>query len=269
MGGFEFLDLLSLVDAMVRLEGDEIVLENVRVRDQASGQEREVTLRLRWGDPAGQTLALSGAVTTADLTSVRSTLRGVLTPVWRWLARASGAGEVQAGAGIVSEWERTSAEALVSGDQVIRGWMFAEEIGVPLAAVRVVLDGGSATTLPCCSARGDVAAAYPDNPNALGSGAALVVNYGNLTAGLRVLGLEIEAANGARLAFTRAITVLKFGRFDYLDQFELAQAAVRLEGEALVLTDVRVREETSGREKVLTLRFRWDTAPQGFVPGGQ
>ena len=42
VGGFEFLDLLSLADATARLEDDEIVLENVRVRDQASGQEREV-----------------------------------------------------------------------------------------------------------------------------------------------------------------------------------------------------------------------------------
>jgi len=94
VGGFEFLDLLSLADATVRLAGDEIVLEHVWVRDQAGGQEREVTLRLRW-DPSAQTLALSGAVITAELTSLRSTLRGVLTPLWRWLARASGAREVQ------------------------------------------------------------------------------------------------------------------------------------------------------------------------------
>jgi hypothetical protein len=264
VGGFEFLDLLSLADATVRLEDDEIVLENVRVRDKASGQEREVTLRLRW-DPNAQTLSLSGAITTASLTSLRSTLRGVLTPMWQWLARASGAREVQAGAGIVSEWESPSADALVSGVQVIRAWMFAEEVGVPIAAVRVVLDGRIATTLPCCSARGDVAAAFPDNPNALESGAALVVNYGNLTAGPHVLGLEIEAANGAMVAFTRAITALKIGGFDFLDQFDLSQAAVRLEGEEIALTDVRVREETSGHEKVLTLRFRWDTATQGFV----
>ena len=264
VGGFEFLDLLSLADATARLEGDEIVLDNVRVRDHASGQERAVTLRLRW-DPNAQTLSLSGAVTTASLTSLRSTLRGVLTPMWQWLARTSGAREVQAAAGIVSAWESPSADALVSGVQVMRGRMFAEEVGVPIAVVRVVVDGRIATTLPCCSARGDVAAAFPDNPNALDSGAALVVNYGNLTAGPHALGLEIEAANGAMLAFTRAITVLKIGGFDFLDQFDLSQATVRLEGEEIVLTDVRVREETSGREKVLTLRFRWDTAPQGFV----
>ena len=264
VGGFEFLDLLSLADATARLEGDEIVLENVWVRDKASGHERAVTLGLRW-DPNAQTLSLSEAVTTASLSSLRSTLRGVLTPMWQWLARASGAREVQAGAGIVSEWESPSAEALVSGVQVIRGWMFAEEVGVPIAVVRVVVDGRIATTLPCCSARGDVAAAFPDNPNALESGAALVVNYGNLTAGPHVLGLEIEAANGAMVAFTRDITVLKIGGFDYLDQFDLSQAAVHLEGEEIVLTDVRVREQTSGQEKVLTLRFRWDTAAQGFV----
>ena len=263
VGGFEFLDLLSLADATVRLEGDEIVLENVRVRDQASGQEREVTLRLRW-DPNAQTLSLSGAVTTAELTSLRSTLRGVLTPMWRWLARASGAREVQAGAGIVSEWESPSANALVSGVQVIRGWMFAEEVGVPLAAVRVVLDGRSATTLPCCSARGDVAAAFPDNPNALDSGAALVVNYGNLTAGH-------IARLGDRSCQWRDAGV-------HARHYRPQDRGVRLPrsirslpgrgssgGEEIVLTDVRVREQTSGHEQVLTLRFRWDTATQGFV----
>jgi hypothetical protein len=264
LGGFEFVDQLTLADAAARLDGDEIVLDGVQVRDQVSGQEQALTLRLRW-DLAAQSLAVSGVVTTATVTSLRSTLRGLLSPVWTWLARTTSMGAVHAVTGIHAHWESPSEGQVAAGIGVLRGWMFADEHGVAITSVQVLLDGVTVTTLPCCSARGDVAAAFPDNPNALQSGAGLVLNYGELRAGPHTLGLEIAAANGAALTLSRAVLVLKPGGFSFLDLFDLADASVHIAGEELVLEDVRVRDKASQLERTVSLRFRWDESAQAFI----
>lgn len=147
LGGFEFIDQFTLADAAARLDGDEIVLDGVRVRDQAGGQEQILTLRLRW-DLAAQSLVVSGAVTTATMTSLRSTLRGLLSPVWTWLARTTSPGAVQAVTGIQAHWESPTEGQVAAGIGVLRGWMFAEEHGVPITSVQVLLDGVAVTTMP-------------------------------------------------------------------------------------------------------------------------
>src|SRR5574342_293842 len=43
-----------------------------------------------------QSLVVTGAVTTAAVTSLPSTLRRLMTPLWAWLARTTGGGAVQA-----------------------------------------------------------------------------------------------------------------------------------------------------------------------------
>ena len=47
-GGFEFLDRFDLSAARVRRDGQEIVLDGVRIRDKASGQTRRISVRYRW-----------------------------------------------------------------------------------------------------------------------------------------------------------------------------------------------------------------------------
>ena len=46
--GVAYIDLVDLADASARIEGDEIVVSGVRIRDAASQQTRTVQLRLRW-----------------------------------------------------------------------------------------------------------------------------------------------------------------------------------------------------------------------------
>jgi hypothetical protein len=48
IGDFEFLDQFNLSGATTHLEGEELVVTGVQVRDKASGQAQVVTLRLRW-----------------------------------------------------------------------------------------------------------------------------------------------------------------------------------------------------------------------------
>jgi hypothetical protein len=48
IGGFAFVDQFDLTAATARIEGEEIVLTGVRVRDKATQQTRAITVRLRW-----------------------------------------------------------------------------------------------------------------------------------------------------------------------------------------------------------------------------
>ena len=48
IGGFTFIDQFDLSAAIARIEGEEIVLSGVRVRDKASQQTKVVEVRLRW-----------------------------------------------------------------------------------------------------------------------------------------------------------------------------------------------------------------------------
>lgn len=48
VGGFEFLDQFDLSAATAQIQGEEIVLSGVQVRDKATQQTRVVTVRLRW-----------------------------------------------------------------------------------------------------------------------------------------------------------------------------------------------------------------------------
>lgn len=57
IGGFAFVDQFDVSTATARIEGEEIVLTGVRVRDKATQQTRTITVRLRWS-LAPQALAI-------------------------------------------------------------------------------------------------------------------------------------------------------------------------------------------------------------------
>ena len=48
LGGFTFLDQFDLSSASARIEGEDIVLRRVRVRDKTSQQTMRVEARVRW-----------------------------------------------------------------------------------------------------------------------------------------------------------------------------------------------------------------------------
>jgi hypothetical protein len=48
VGGFPFLDQVSLSSAAIHIEGDDVILSGVQVRDKSSQQTRIITIRLRW-----------------------------------------------------------------------------------------------------------------------------------------------------------------------------------------------------------------------------
>jgi hypothetical protein len=61
IGGFAFVDQFDLSTATARVDGEQIILAGVKVRDKATQQTRTITVRLRWS-LASQALAIVSSV---------------------------------------------------------------------------------------------------------------------------------------------------------------------------------------------------------------
>ena len=262
-GGFAFLDRFALSGATVALEGSELVVSGVVVRDKATQQEREVETRFRW-QAGRQGFSLVEAETSAVLAAGPSPWARVLAflpaRLLGWMAPA----ETQAAPGVVATFEGPKANQPVAGVGVVNGWAFVEGPGERIEAVRLMVDGQPWGTIPCCSTRSDVARHFPEAPQALHSGWGLTYNYGQLPSGPHTFEVQLEASNGAILSRTHPVTVVRVGEFAFLDQFELAGATVRREGEEVVLAGVRVRDKASQQSKQVTVRLRWFEGRQGL-----
>jgi hypothetical protein len=69
--------------------------------------------------------------------------------------------------------------------------------------------------------------------------------------------VQLEASDGETQTLTRTFTTLRIGGFPFLDQFDLAQASVRIEGDDIVLSGVQVRDKVSQQTKNIEVRARW------------
>ena len=155
----------------------------------------------------------------------------------------------------------------VSGIGVIQGWAFAEQAGVGISRVDLVIDGAVVGDIPCCSERGDVAGAFPQFPaeNTRHSGWGLTYNWGLLSAGAHTVQVKLHTTEGAVVpTAVRTIDVVKPGGFAYLDRFALSEAAVALEGQELVVSGVMVRDKATQQERQVVTRFRWQGSRQGL-----
>ena len=155
----------------------------------------------------------------------------------------------------------------MSGIDLIRGWTFAEAAGVGIEEVVVYIDGQRETTIPCCSVRKDVQAAYPHFPaaNTAASGWGLTYNWGELAAGTHTLRVVATSSQGVRWeSAAHTIRVLKPGDVVFANRFSLATAEVWLEDEVLVLDGVVIRDKASQQEQEIEAHYGWQTAAQGL-----
>ncbi len=262
-GGFALLDRFDLAGASVALDGKDLVVSGVVVRDKATQQERGVATLFRWeesrqgfslvGTELGATLAAGASPWARLLAALPERLLG-------WIAPA----ETQAAPSLAATFEGPKANQPVSGIGVINGWAFAEGPGETIQTVRLVVGGQAWGTIPCCSTRGDVAAHFPAMSQALHSGWGMTFNYGLLPSGPYTFEVQLEASSGAVRSLTHPVTVVRVGEFAFLDQFDLSGATVRREGEEIVLAGVRIREKASQQSKRVTVRLRWFEGRQGL-----
>ena len=156
--------------------------------------------------------------------------------------------------------------AVVSGIDLIRGWSFAEEAGVTIERVDLYLDGRRHAVIPCCSARADVSAQYPNFPraNTGQSGWGIIQNWGNLPAGSHTVRVVTTSSQGEQWRSPiRRVTVVKPGDIAFADRFALAEAEARLDGQHLVLDGVVIRDKASKEEQEISARYAWQTGAQG------
>lgn len=255
-GDFSFIDQVNLAGASAERQGQDVVITGLRVRDKASQQEKRVNARLRWFQNA-QAL---GLVETSTASAAQTAMpENRLAPLAEKIQPTSAAASIQYAA-----LESPNHGDTGAGIAVVRGWAVAPA-GRTIQRVQLFVDGKPAMTIPCCSRRGDVATALPGEPNAANSGFGVTFNYGNLTAGVHSMTVEIEDSSGALRKFVRGILVRNPGDFSFLEQLDLGNAQVRIAGGQLVIESALARDKATGKTAQRNLRFQWNTPAQAFA----
>lgn len=253
-GDFAFVDRVDWTGASATREGQEVLITGLRVRDKASQQVAQVNARLRWLQNI-QGLGLVVATTTG----AAGALAPLAAPVGVSATPNQAAAEIPHAA-----LESPNSGETGAGVAILRGWAIAPA-GRTIQQVRLLVDGQATLTIPCCSQRSDVAAAFPNEPNAANSGFGATLNYGNLTPGVHRLTVEITDSSGARRQFTRGILTRRPGNFSFLNQLDFSNAMVRIAGGELVVQGAVATDKATGQTARSDLRYRWDGAAQAFV----
>ena len=244
-GSSQFLDQVDLSGASAKREGQDVVLAGVRVRDKASQQVSAITARLRWFRNI-QGLGLVETSTTGAATlQVRQ-------------SRAQTAAEGAQVSPIKAARESPSNGQTVAGIAVIRGWAFSSA-GRTIRNIQLLVDGNPFAVVPCCSVRGDVAAGFPNVPQALSSGFGITVNYGGLATGVHTLALKIEDSAGATKTLYKGVLAKRQGGIAFVDQLDLSTANVRIANGALVIEGAKI----AGTSRIQ--RYRFDVSAQAFL----
>jgi len=256
-GDFSYIDRLNLDGASAERQGQDVVIAGLRVRDKASQQEKRVNARLRWFQ---NTQAL-GLVEASSSTAAAQ----AATPENKLGTKAEKVQPTSAAASLqYAALESPNHGDTGSGIAVVRGWAVAPA-GRAIQRVQLFVDGEPSMTIPCCSYRSDVAAALPGESNAANSGFGVTFNYGNLSAGVHSMTVEIEDSSGALRKFVRGILVRNPGDFSFLEQLDLGAAQVRIAGGQLVIEGALARDKATGQTAQRNLRFQWNNPAQAFA----
>jgi hypothetical protein len=256
-GDFSFVDLFSVAEATARIEGNELVVESVVVRDKDSQRQARVNVRLRWLTNE-QSFRIVATETLAQVASLRSILSSALAAVVEWLPSGPAVATAQSTTSIVGMIESPGFGQVSVGVGVMRGWAFSGDSGATIHTIQAFVDGQSIGTLPCCSARGDVAALFPNYPSAGNSGWGAVVNYGALPTGPHTISVQVTDSREVIQTFERGIEVIRIGDAVFVDDLSLTDATARIEeDEDIVISGVHVRDKATQETRVVTLRVRW------------
>ena len=268
-GDFEYLDDFNLSQATVRIQDNDLVLDSVIVRDKATEQQKLISAVFHWS-LSSQSFIMTRAETLYVYSSLQSWFSAAVASLPTLTLGWPFVGSAQAAFGLRTFFESPENGQVVSGIGVIRGWAVSDNPQATIT-VRLLVDGDSAWTVPCCSKRGDVAAVFPANPNALASGWGTVLNYGILPSGFHTISVLITDSAGAAQALSRTVNVVKPGGFEFLDQFDLSNATADIKGGGfllqetdIVLTGVVIRDKASQQSKTIDISLRWIESMQGL-----
>jgi len=257
-GTSAFVDVFSLSRASTQVNGQELILQNVIVRDKATQQQSDVTATFRWLTNA-QAFGMTQAFTVSNTAASQSSLLARVGAQMRrwWNESMLSVSSAYAASKIVALIESPDNGQVVFGVNVFRGWAFDEDPNVTIRSIRFTVDDTPVTTIPCCAGRADVAAMFSTIANAGKSGWGITLNYANLPAGSHTVGVQIESSAGVTFSTSRQVNVVKLPGFEFLDLVDFTVATVRIEGDDIVVSGVRIRDAASQRTTTVQLRLRW------------
>ena len=154
----------------------------------------------------------------------------------------------------------------MAGIAVLRGWAFSSA-GRSIRTVQLLVDGNLLAVVPCCSPRSDVAAGFPNVPEALNSGFGITVNYGGLTTGVHTIAIKIEDSAGATRTFYKGVLAKRQGGITFVNQLDLSSSTVRIANGALVVEGTKVSSTDTPQPVTRIQRYRFDVSAQAFLLG--
>ncbi len=141
------------------------------------------------------------------------------------------------------------AGGAVSGISVISGWAFCDSGGEVTVKLRVdgviAQDAGEDVVIPCCGNRQDVVEVHPVAP--LNSSFSLLFNYGELSFGPHIIGVEISAPDEESVIVDRSVKVVKAGATSFATTYDLTEATASIEGNRIVVTDLGITSASGTR----------------------
>lgn len=152
-----------------------------------------------------------------------------------------------------------------SGIGMISLWAFSTTPGA-IVEVDVEVDGMFTLPLLCGVERADVKNFYPQYTNALNSGCAIQVNWGNAPPGIHSLVWQMRSSIGESRNETRLVTTVRFGDARFVDNFDLSEATSFIDKSTneVVLTNVKVHNAETGEWTTTELRFQFIVSSQGL-----
>lgn len=264
-GSSAFVDVFSLAGASVQINGQDLLLKMVTIRDNLTQQQANVDLTFHWfTNIQSFGMIQSSVVNSAALTYSPLFARAASGLRAWWQNHTFGLQPAYAASNIIALLESPDNGQSVFGINVLRGWAFDDDPNVTVQTIRLVVDDVPLTTIPCCFEREDVAAVFSSNPNARNSGWGMTANYANLSAGLHTIGVQIESSAGVVFPTSRQVTVVKVEGFEYIDLVDFSDATAQIEGEDIVVAGVRIRDSASQQTKTVQLRLRWSLNSQSL-----
>jgi CHRD domain-containing protein len=164
---------------------------------------------------------------------------------------------------ITAKLETPAAGSSASGIALVRGWAFAGNASPVTVTLRV--DGVTLSSFPieCCSARQDVQNSNPGAPLETGFGA--TVNYGDISAGPHVIGVEVSATGETTKVIDFAVVVVRPGNVPLVSTFDLTNATCsNPQPDSILINNVSV-SGSGGSPTVTNVRAQYQTAVQGLV----
>ena len=166
-------------------------------------------------------------------------------------------------ADIQLDFESPADDQTISGLSPISGWAFSTDPEASVT-VRLRIDDGDASVIPCCARRTDIAAENSDFPQAATSGFGQVFNFNSLEQGEHTLTIEVEDTSGTRVTQAHTITTVKPGDFEVLERLDLQFASIKIRRDDILIDGAGAIDSVTGKAQEVDIRLAWQEKLQAL-----